>query len=197
MTAAAIVRATAAVLALAATGCSTLGGGDTLTDAQQVIADMKSGAAGAAKTDDLVVVGAADHADRRYRAGEPIVLTATVNKPAHLAVLRVLPSGATTLLLPNRVQPASQQAADAPLRIPPAGAPVTIVAAAPGTVLFEFIASGRSDAWLFGRKPAATADFAELGSTTRAIAKDIVASLKSGATSATAFSALTVRITAP
>ena len=64
----------------------------------------------------------------------------------------------------------------------------------PGVVLFEFVATVRSSSWLFSRKPEGSADFAELGATTRALAKDIVTSLQPGPGSATAAAHLTVRV---
>src|SRR5438132_50052 len=82
-----IARAAAAALGLwaaAGAGCSVLQG-DQLTDAQQVIADLKTGSA------DLKIVGRVEQADRHYRTGEPIALSFEVNKPAYVAVLRVLP----------------------------------------------------------------------------------------------------------
>jgi len=188
-------RAALVLAALVDAGCGVIGGGDTLSDAQQVIADLKIGPAEATGTD-LAIVGAVDHEDRRYRVGEPIVLTAQVNKAAFVAVLRVMPNGAATLILPNRGQAATQVPANSPLRIPPPGASFEITADKPGVVLFEFIASSRGDSWLFNRKPAGTSDFAEFGTTTRALAKDAAASLKIGNGSDTAFSHLTVRAAA-
>jgi hypothetical protein len=182
-----------ALWAVAATACSVIGAQETLTDAQQVIADMKIGAS-EAKGADLEIVGVVGHADRRYRVGEPIILSVQVNKAADVAVLRVMPNGETTLIFPNRRQPSARVSAGTPLRIPEAGAPLAITADRPGVVLFEFIASMRGDSWLFNRKLQASADFAELGTTTRALAKDIVLSLKVGHGSDTAASHLAIRV---
>jgi hypothetical protein len=183
-----------ALWAVAATACSAIGAQETLTDAQQVIADMKIGAS-EPKGADLGIVGVVDHADRRYRVGEPIILSVQVNKAADVAVLRVMPNGETTLIFPNRRQPSARVSAGTPLRIPPeAGAPLAITADRPGIVLFEFIASMRGDSWLFNRKLQASADFIELGTTTRALAKDIVLSLKVGHGSDTAASHLVIRV---
>ena len=49
-----------------------MGGEPTLTDAQQVIADMKLGPS------ELRVIGGVERGDRTYRVGEPIGLTAQV-----------------------------------------------------------------------------------------------------------------------
>jgi hypothetical protein len=180
-----------ALWAVAATACSAIGAQETLTDAQQVIADMKIGAS-EPKGADLGIVGVVDHADRRV--GEPIILSVQVNKAADVAVLRVMPNGETTLIFPNRRQPSARVSAGTPLRIPEPGAPLAITADRPGVVLFEFIASMRGDSWLFNRKLQASADFAELGTTTRALAKDIVLSLKVGHGSDTAASHLAIRV---
>jgi hypothetical protein len=169
-------RATVAALGLwaaAGTGCGVLQG-DQLTDAQQVIADLKTGPS------DLKIVGRTEQADRHYRTGEPIALSFEVNKPAYVAVLRVLPNGVTTRLFPNKIQSSAQITANTMVRVPQAGAPLTITAAKPGVVLFEFIAAASGESWLFTRKPMGAADFVELGATTRAIAKDLALSLKLG-----------------
>jgi uncharacterized protein DUF4384 len=188
-------RAALVLWALAGAACSIVGG-DRLTDAQQVIADMKIGSPDPTGTG-LTIVGAVDHADRRYRVGEPIGLSAEVSKPAHIAVLRVMPSGATTLIFPNSRQPSAAVPASSPLRIPPPETSFAVTADKPGTVLFEFIAASEGTSWLFSRKPEGAAPFVELGATTRALAKDIMTSLKPGRSSETAAIQLTVRITAP
>lgn len=175
----------------AGTACGVGGGGDRLSDAEQVIADMKIGPSG------LTITGGVDRADRAYRVGEPITLSAEVNRVAYVAVLRVLPNGTTTLVFPNKAQPGARVAANSPLRIPVPGVATRLTAEAPGVVLFEFIASANGSSWLFGRKPQGAADFAELGTTTRALAKDIVDSLKPGPGRDTAAASVTVRVAAP
>jgi hypothetical protein len=186
------LRAALALWAAAGAACGVVGGGEGLTDAQQAIADMPIGPQDRAGAD-LKIIGAVDHADRRYRVGEPILLSVEVNQPAFVAVLRVLPNGVTTLIFPNRRHPKAQLPANAPLRLPEPGAPPDIVAETPGGALFEFIAATRGDSWLFSRKPQGAADFAELGTTTRALARDIVLSLRSGYGAAAAHLALRVR----
>jgi hypothetical protein len=190
-------------LAGAGAACGVIGGGEALTDAQQVIAAIKIGASDQTGADrrgadltgaGLKIVGAVDHADRLYRVGEPVTLSVQVNKAAYVAVLRVMPNGATTLVFPNSRQATARLPAGTLLRIPEPGAPLRITADKPGVVLFEFVASNRGDAWLFNRKPQQSADFAELGTTTRALAKDIVLSLRVGHGSDTAASHLTVRV---
>lgn len=188
----------AVVWAVAGTACGVIGDNDTLTDAQQVIAAMKIGVPdlpGAEQPGaDLQIVGTADHADRSYRVGEPVTLSVEVNKAAYVAVLRVMPNGATTLVFPNRRQATARIPANAPLRIPGPGAPPRITADKPGVVLFEFVASTRGDSWLFNRTPQEPADFAELGTTTRALARDIVVSLKVGHGTDTAAAHLALRV---
>ena len=168
-------------------GCSVLQG-DQLTDAQQVIADLKTGPS------DLKVVGRVEQADRRYRTGEPIGLSFEVNKPAYVAVLRVLPNGVTTRLFPNKYQSSAQVAANTTVRVPETGGPLTISVGKPGVVLFEFIAAASGESWLFTRRPTGAADFVELGATTRAVAKDIALSLKLGHGGEAATAKLTARI---
>jgi hypothetical protein len=177
-----LARVLIAVWAVAGAACSIVGSGETLSDAQEVIANMKIGPS------ELKIVGAVDHADRVYHVGEPIALSVEVNRAAYVAVLRVMPNGATTLIFPNRGQASAQVLANAPL------GPVIIAADKPGVALFEFVASARGDSWLFNRKPDAPADFAELGTTTRELAKDIVLSLKIGHGRDTVASHLAVRV---
>lgn len=209
----AVLAPFAVVLAAAGAACGVIADSETLTDAQQVIAAMKINRAdlkaaglkgadpkaadpkGADPTgDDLKIEGAVDHADRSYRVGEPIALSVEVNKAAYVAVLRVMPNGATTLVFPNRRQAKARVPAGATLHIPEPGAPLKIAADKPGVVLFEFVASTREGSWLFSRKPQEPAEFAELGATTRALAKDIVLSLKVGHGSDTAASHLALRV---
>ena len=173
-----------ALWAAAGAGCGAAGDDRELTDAQQVIAGMKLGPS------ELRVLGSVDHADRSYRVGEPIALTLKVNNNAYAAVLRVLPNGTTTLIFPNREHPSAEVAADA-------GVPVAALADSPGTVLFEFIASGLGDSFLFDKKRAEEGTHTALGATTRAIAKEITMSLKPGPGRDTAAAHLAVRVEAP
>ena len=186
------LRVVLALWAAAGTGCAVIGYGERLTDAQQVIADMKIGPADQQPTD-LRIVGAVDHPDRRYRVGEPIVLSVEVNQAAFVAVLQVMPNGATRLIFPNRRHASARLAANSPLSLPEPGDPAVIAAEKPGVLVFEFVASSRGDSWLFNRKPQEGAEFAELGTTTRALAKDIVLALGAGHGAAAAHLALRVR----
>jgi Lhr-like helicase len=123
-----LLLAALALWAAAGTACAVIGNGATLTDAQQVIAAMKIGPSDQKAADlkgaDLQIVGALDRADRSYRVGEPVTLSVQVNKAAYVAVLRVMPNGATTLVFPNSRQATARVPADTPLRIPEAGAPL-------------------------------------------------------------------------
>jgi uncharacterized protein DUF4384 len=154
-----------------------------LADAQQVIADMKLGPSG------LRVIGAVDRGNRSYRVGETITLSAQVTKNAHLAVLRVLSNGTTTQLYPNKEHPASEVAANTSFSMP-------VTTDKPGMVLFEFVAAAAADSFLFD-KERAKAGKSELGATTRALAKEIVMSLKPGAGREVAGAHVAVKIDAP
>src|SRR5207302_9684101 len=127
-------------------GCSVLQG-DQLTDAQQVIAELKTGPS------DLKIVGRIEQADRHYRTGEPIALSLEVSKPAYVAVLRVLPNGVTTRLFPNKYQSSAQVAANTAVRVPATGGALTIAVGKPGGVLFAFIAAASGQSWLVSRRP--------------------------------------------
>jgi hypothetical protein len=177
--------ALAAAALLATAGCNIGGGELELTDAQQVIAGMKLGPS------ELRMVGGVDHADRIYKLGEPIALTLQVNKNANAAVLRVLPNGRTTQLFPSKEHPAAAVAANSVISVPGG------VADMAGTVLFEFIAAGPGDSFLFDKKRAEEGTRVELGATTRSLAKEIVLSLKPGPGRDTAAAHLAVRVEAP
>ena len=166
-------------------GCSVVRDSFELTDAQQVVADMKLGPS------ELRIIGAVDHADRTYRAGETIALTAEVNNNANVAVLRVMPNGATTLLFPNKEHPSAEVPANTSVKI--GGGAID----KPGTVLFEFVAAKSGDSFLLDKKRAEAGTHAELGATTRALAKDILMSLKPGPTRDTAGAHIIVRVEAP
>jgi Domain of unknown function (DUF4384) len=154
----------------------------TLTDAQQVIAGMKLGAS------ELAVIGGVERGNRTYRVGEPIGLTAQVTKDANLAVLRVLPNGTTTLIFPSKEQAEASVSANAVVRL--SGGAME----KPGIVLFEFIAAKSADSFLFDKKRAEAGNRAELGATTRALAKEILQSLKPGPGRETAAAHIAVRV---
>jgi hypothetical protein len=161
---------------------------DILTDAQQVVADTKI------NWGTMTIEGAVDRADTSYAAGQPITLSVTTSKSAHVAILRVLANGDTTLIFPNKAHPKSDIAAGETLTVPGPGDAVIVAVDKPQVVLFEFIASTQGDSWLFKRPPDKDSDFADLGVTTRAIAKDIVGALKIGKGPQTVATYLTVQI---
>jgi hypothetical protein len=145
---------------------------DTLTDAQQVIADTKINAGA------MTIEAGVDRPDKSYDAGQPIAVSVRVSKDAHVAILRVLANGSTVILFPNRKQPKSDIKANTVLTVPGPGDPVTIVVDKAGVVLLEFVASTNGESWLFKRAPSEGSDFADLGATTHALAKYITDSLK-------------------
>ena len=173
----------AACLALSAAAlqsCTGLAGLKGLPDAQAVIADKHF------PKSPLKLAAAADRPDRTYHTDESIRLSARLNKPAYLAVLEVDKSGETRLLFPNKTHPAAFEPANVPIPIPGPRDNFTIRAGHPGTVLIEFVASTSSASWLFHRTPAGSAVFADLGSTTHLLAKDIASSLTHGGAAAAA-----------
>jgi len=180
-------------VAVAAAGCEVahrteLMRQDDLTDAQQVIAAARLNGG------DLSIEGTVDRPDTTYDPGQPIILTVKTSKDASVAILRVLPSGDTAIVFPNRAHRDAKVAANTVLTVPAPGEQVKIAADKPGIVLFEFIASTAGISWLFKRAPDDGSDFANLGSTTRDIAKDLVSTLRVGGAAPTAAMHLTVRI---
>ncbi|HEU0215882.1 MAG TPA: DUF4384 domain-containing protein [Stellaceae bacterium] len=161
---------------------------DELTDAQQAIGDAKLGAG------DLTVEGSVDRPDTTYAPGQPITLSVKTNKDASVAILRVLASGETVLVFPNRAHRDAGVKANTVLMVPAQGEAVKIAVDQPGTVLFKFIASTAGNAWIFKRAPDEGSDFANLGVTTRNIAKDLTSTFKPGSGAAAA-SQVSVRIT--
>lgn len=162
---------------------------DELSDAQQAIADAKIGAG------DLTIDGSVDRPDTTYAAGQPITLSVKTSKDAYVAILRVLASGETTIVFPNRGHRDAALKANAVLTMPMPADKVKIAANKPGVVLFEFLASTSGNSWLFTRAPDEGSDFANLGVTSRNIAKDLVSTLKPSGGAATAATHLTVRVT--
>lgn len=64
----------------------------------------------------------------------------------------------------------------------------------PGVVLFEFIAAKSGDSFLFDKKRAEAGNRTELGATTRALAKEILQSLKPGTGRETAAAHVAVKV---
>ena len=183
----------AAAMAGAAAGCDVayktdIMRKDVLTDAQQVIADAKLSHGG------LTIEGSVDRADTTYDPGQPITISVKTNADAFVAILRVMANGDTTIVFPNRAERGAANPANTVLTVPAPGTGVKVAGDKPGIVLFEFIASTANDSWLFKRAADPGSDFADLGTTTRNIAKDLLSSLKVGAGPQTAASYLTVRI---
>lgn len=161
---------------------------DMLTDAQQVIADMKI------NHGDMTIETAVDRADTTYDPGQPVVVSVKTSKDAYVAILRVLANGDTTIVFPNRARRNAAVAANRVLTVPAPGDSVKIAAGKPGIELYLFIASTSNDAWPFTRAPDDGSDFADLGGSTRNIAKDLLAALKVGPSHDTAARYLTVRV---
>jgi len=185
----------AVALAAAAAGCAVAARigmvrKDVLSDAQQVVADAQF------NHGDMTIQAAVDRADTTYSPGQPIALSVKTSKNAYVAILRVLASGETTIVFPNRDRRDAAIAADTALTVPGPRDVVKIAADKPGVVLFEFIASTTTvnNAWVFTRAPDKGSDFADLGVTTRNIVKDLLGALKIGPGHDTAATYLTIRI---
>jgi hypothetical protein len=184
----------AAAVAATAAGCAVAYRTDIMrkdvrTDAQNAIADTEFDHGG------LTIKVSSDRPDTTYDPGQPITLSVETDKNAYVAILRVLPNGDTTIVFPNRLQRNAAVAANTVLSVPNPHDAVTITADKPGIVMFEVIASTSGASWMFNRAPDNGADFADLGVSTRTIAKDLMSSLKVGGPADTAGSHLTVRIT--
>jgi hypothetical protein len=175
-----LVAACLALSAAALQSCTGLAGLQRLPDAQAVIAEMEF------PKSPLKLEAAADRADRTYRTGEKIRLSAQLDRPAYLAVLEVRKSGETHLLFPNKAHPSAQLPANVRVSIPGPHDDFAIPAPPPGTVVIEFVASTSGTSWLFHRTPAGSAIFADLGATTHLLAKDIASSLTHGGAAAAA-----------
>ena len=204
-------------LVAAATGCDFAARTGIIRDDMSVLTDAQKAVANAQiNHGDMTIHGAVDRADTTYAVGQPIVLSVSTSKDAHVAILRVLPNGETTLLFPvkplpeadkpdakggkasaktDKATPKTNIAANQVLTVPGPQDGFTISVDKPGVVLFEFVASTAGDSWLFKRGPDKDSTFANLGVTSRAVAKDIVDSLKVGKTNAdTAAIYVTVRV---
>jgi hypothetical protein len=156
-------RLAALFVVFALAGCAVVHRGPSLNDAQNVVALLKFTNNGLPA--DLSVTAQFDRPDGDYKTGDPIGLTVTTNKPVSVAVLRVMHSGDTTIVFPNRNQP-DARAANGVVH-------VTVPAGPEGTELFEFIAAADGTAWIFTKKPAALSPYADLGGATRAIVTDL------------------------
>lgn len=179
-----IARGLLASLALSLAACAGLGGEPTLNDAQQTVAALKFAGSGTAS--DLAVAGAVDRHDARYNSGDTIVLTVTVNRPASVAVLRVLHSGETAIVFPSKAHPDAHVTGTVQFETQ---------AGKGGVELFEYIAATDGSAWLFTRKPEGSAPYVDLGPTTRALAADIATTFRGAkhGTAAVAHQAIRVR----
>ena len=184
----------AAAIAVSAAGCTVayktdVLRKDVLTDAQQVVADTKI------NHGDMTIEASVDRADTTYDPGQPIVLSVKTSKNAYVAILRVTANGDTTIIFPNRGRRNAAVSADTALTVPAPNDAVKIAAGKPGIELYEFVASTAGDAWPFKRAPDDGSDFADLGTTTRNIAKELVDALKIGPTHDTAARYVTIRVT--
>jgi hypothetical protein len=184
----------AVAIAAAVAGCASAQRTDLLrkdvrTDAQNAIADTRF------DHGDLTISVSTDRPDTTYDPGQPITLKVETNKDAYVAILRVLENGDTAIVFPNKAQRDTAVKAHTALLVPGPGSPVKIAADKPSIVMFEVLASTSGNSWLFKRAPDEGSDFADLGVSSRNIAKDLVSTLKVGGSAETAGVHMTVRIT--
>jgi hypothetical protein len=170
--------------ALVLAGCAVVHQGPALNDAQTAMTLLKFTNNNAPA--DLGVAARFDRPGGDYKTGDPIALTVTANKPAWVAVLRVMHSGDTTIIFPNRNQPDAHAANGA--------VHVTVPAGPEGTELFEFIGATDGTAWVFTKKPAGSAEYADLGGTTRSIVADLQTTFRHAARGTVAVSNKAIKI---
>jgi len=184
----------AIAIAASASGCASVQRTDLLrkdvrTDAQNAIADTQF------DHGDLTINVSTDRPDTTYDPGQPITLKVETNKDAYVAVVRVLENGDTAIVFPNKAHRDAAVKAHTALVVPAPGDSVKITADKPGIVMFEVLASTSGNAWIFKRAPDEGSDFADLGVSSRNIAKNLVSTLKVGGPAETAGVHMTVRIT--
>ncbi|HWD57072.1 MAG TPA: DUF4384 domain-containing protein [Stellaceae bacterium] len=183
----------AAALAASVGGCAAthktdLFRKDVLTDAQNAIADLKL------NQGKMTITASVDREDKSYDPGQPITLTVNASKDAFISILRVMPNGDTQIVFPNRPHRIAWLPAGTTLTLPSADDPVKLAVDKPGIVLFEIIANTLGRSWLFSRAPDEGSDFADLGVTSRNVARDMQESVRIGVTHEVAATYVVVRI---
>lgn len=92
----------------------------------------------------LTVTAWVDHLDNTYAFGEQVQLFVQTNKDAYVTVLNVDPTGATTVLFPNRFQSDNRVRANTVTRVPdPASGTAITVSGPVGAELIKVVASTR------------------------------------------------------
>jgi hypothetical protein len=171
------------IVGLALAGCAVVHQGPSLNDAQTAVTQLHFTNNNAPA--DLSITARFDRPDGSYKTGDPITLDVTTNKPAWLAVLRVMHSGDTTIVFPNRTQPDAH--ANGVVH-------VTVPAGPEGTELFEFIAATDGTAWVFTKKPAGPSNYIDLGGTTRAVVSGLETTFRHAERGTVAVSHLAVKV---
>lgn len=95
-----------------------------------------------AQVNPLTVTAWVDHQDNTYAIGERVQLFVQTNKDAYVTVLNVDPTGATTVLFPNRFQSNNRVRANTVTRVPDSASGTAITVSGPvGAELIKVIAS--------------------------------------------------------
>ena len=90
----------------------------------------------------LRVTAWVDHQDNTYAFGEQVQLFVQTNKDAYVTILNVDPTGATTILFPNRFQTNNRVPANTVVRVPDRASGTAITVSGPvGAELIKVIAS--------------------------------------------------------
>jgi hypothetical protein len=144
-----------------------------LTVEQNAIYDLHAPAPAVVVPEPLSVVAWVDHPDNTYAVGETVRLYVQANKDAQVTVMNVGPTGNTTLLFPNALQPDGRVAANQVVEIPPAGSGASIKVGGPvGRELIKVIASTSSEPVVPALNVSGSGPFAPLESG-RSLAKQL------------------------
>ena len=144
-----------------------------LTVEQNAVFDLHPPVSSVSTPEPLRVVAWVDHADTTYAIGETVRLFVQSNKDSHVTVMNVGPSGQTTLLFPNAMQPDGKVAANQVVEIAPPGSGASIRVGGPvGRELIKIIASTSAKPVIQPLNMSSSAPFAALESG-RSMAKQL------------------------
>ena len=181
------LRRSAAVVrcALLAAGCAALASASQAqgpaSDARDLTVEQAAVHAVEAP-DSLGVTAWVDHADNTYALGERVRLFVKASKDAWITVLNVGPSGRTTVLFPNALQPETRVPANRVVEIPSPDSGARITVNGPtGRELIKVIASTSPTPLFAAVKTAGVGPFAALDADARSLARDLQVMIDSDA----------------